>query len=145
MPGVLWDLMQEHLIDYVAMDIKASRDNYARAAGLPHMDISRIEESIGILKSSGIPYEFRTTVVKGIHTVAEFEKIGKWIAGCPAYYLQNYEENENCLYRMIQTAECDDVKSGGVDPFGAFSREELEQMEELARKYVGKVILRGVE
>ena len=36
MPGVLWDLMQEHLIDYVAMDIKASRDNYARAAGLPH-------------------------------------------------------------------------------------------------------------
>ena len=137
MPGVLWDLMQEHLIDYVAMDIKASRDNYARAAGLPHMDISRIEESI--------PYEFRTTVVKGIHTVVEFEKIGKWIAGCPAYYLQNYEENENCLYRMIQTAECDDVKSGGVDPFGAFSREELEQMEELARKYVGKVVLRGVE
>ena len=65
MPGVLWDLMQEHLIDYVAMDIKASRDNYARAAGLPHMDISRIEESISILKSSGIPYEFRTTVVKG--------------------------------------------------------------------------------
>ena len=145
MPGVLWDLMQEHLIDYVAMDIKASRDNYARAAGLPHMDISRIEESIGILKSSGIPYEFRTTVVKGIHTVVEFEDIGKWIAGCPAYYLQNYEENENCLYRMIQTAECDDVKPGGVDPFGAFSREELEQMEELARKYVGKVILRGVE
>ena len=144
-PGVLWDLMQEHLIDYVAMDIKASRDNYARAAGLPHIDISRIEESIGILKSSGIPYEFRTTVVKGIHTVAEFEKIGKWIAGCPAYYLQNYEENENCLYRMIQTEECDDVKPGGVDPFGAFSREELEQMEELARKYVGKVILRGVE
>ena len=80
MPGVLWDLMQEHLIDYVAMDIKASRDNYARAAGLPHMDISRIEESIGILKSSGIPYEFRTTVVRGIHTVVEFEKIGKWIA-----------------------------------------------------------------
>ena len=32
---------------------------------------------------------------------------------------------------MIQTAECDDVKPGGVDPFGAFSREELEQMEEL--------------
>lgn len=137
--------MQEHLIDYVAMDIKASRDNYARAAGLPHIDISRIEESIGILKSSGIPYEFRTTVVKGIHTVAEFEKIGKGIAGCPAYYLQNYEENENCLYRMIQTEECDDVKPGGVDLFGAFSREELEQMEELARKYVGKVILRGVE
>ena len=145
MPGVLWDLLQEKLIDYVAMDIKASRENYAVAAGLRHMDISRIEESIGILKSSGLPYEFRTTVVKGIHRVEEFEDIGKWIAGCPAYYLQNYEENENCLYRMIQTAESDNVKQGGADPFAAFSREELEQMAELARKYVGKVILRGVE
>lgn len=145
MTGVLWDLLQEKLIDYVAMDIKASRENYAAAVGLRHMDISRIEESIGILKSSGLPYEFRTTVVKGIHRVEEFEDIGKWIAGCPAYYLQNYEENENCLYRMIQTAESDNVKQGGADPFGAFSREELEQMAELARKYVGKVILRGVE
>ena len=120
MPGVLWELLQEHLIDYVAMDIKASRDNYARAAGLPHMDISRIEESIGILKSSGIPYEFRTTVVKGIHTVGEFKEIGRWIEGCPAYYLQSYQENDNCLYRMIQTAESDDVKPGGAELFGAF-------------------------
>lgn len=46
---------------------------------------------------------------------------------------------------MIQTAECDDVKPGDVDPFGAFSKEELEQMEELAQKYVGKLVLRGVE
>ena len=140
MPGVLWDLLQEHLIDYVAMDIKASRENYARAAGLKNMDLSRIEESIGILKSSGIPYEFRTTVVKGIHTVGEFEEIGRWIEGCPAYYLQNYQENDNCLYRMTQ-AEDDSAES----PFGAFSGEELEQMAELARKYVGKVVLRGVE
>ena len=144
MPGVLWELLQEHLIDYVAMDIKASRDNYARAAGLPHMDISRIEESIGILKSSGIPYEFRTTVVKGIHTVGEFEEIGRWIEGCPAYYLQSYQENDNCLYRMTQTAESNAVKPSGAELFGAFSREELEQMAELVRKYVGKVVLRGV-
>ena len=74
----------------------------------------------------------------------EFEEIGRWIEGCPAYYLQSYQENDNCLYRMIQTAECDNVKQGGADPFGAFSREELEQMAELARKYVGKVVLRGM-
>ena len=140
MPGVLWNLLQEHLIDYVAMDIKASRENYARAAGLKNMDLSRIEESIGILKSSGIPYEFRTTVVKGIHTVGEFEEIGRWIEGCPAYYLQNYQENDNCLYRMTQTQDAS-VES----LYGAFPREELEQMAELARKSVGKVVLRGVE
>lgn len=136
MPGILWNLLQERLIDYVAMDLKASRENYAKAVGLKTMDLSRIEESIGILKSSGIPYEFRTTVVKGIHTVEEFLEIGKWIAGSPAYYLQNYQENENCLYRMTQTEDFS---------YEAFSREELEQMAELARKYVGKVVLRGVE
>ena len=142
-PGVLWDLLQNGLVDYVAMDLKASRKNYATAAGLKTMDLSRIEESIGILKSSGIPYEFRTTVVKGIHRVEEFENIGRWIAGCPVYYLQNYEENENCLYRIQQTAE--NAGNGNRDRFEAFSREELEQMAELAGKYVGKVALRGVE
>ena len=136
MPAILWDLMQDHLIDYVAMDLKASRENYAKTVGLRNMDISRIEESIGILKSSEIPYEFRTTVVKGIHTVEEFEEIGKWIEGSPAYYLQNYQENENCLYRMIQTEDFS---------YETFSREELEQMAELVRKYVGKVALRGVD
>lgn len=142
-PGVLWDLLQNGLVDYVAMDLKASRENYATAVGLKIMDLSRIEESIGILKSSGIPYEFRTTVVKGIHRVEEFENIGRWIAGCPVYYLQNYEENENCLYRIQQTAE--NAGDGNRDRFEAFSREELEQMAELAGKYVGKVALRGVE
>ena len=142
-PGVLWDLLQNGLVDYVAMDLKASRKNYATAAGLKTMDLSRIEESIGILKSSGIPYEFRTTVVKGIHRVEEFENIGRWIAGCPVYYLQNYEENENCLYRIQQTAE--NAGNGNRDRFEAFSREELEQMAELAGKHVGNIALRGVE
>ena len=71
----------------------------------------------------------------------EFENIGKWIAGCPAYYLQSYEENANCLYRMVQTAE----NAGKYAAFGAFSGEELEQMAELAGKYVEKVTLRGME
>ena len=144
-PGVLWKLLQEKLIDYVAMDIKASRENYARAAGLKNMDLSRIEESVGILKSSGISYEFRTTVVKGIHTVEEFEDIGRWIAGCPVYYLQNYEENENCLYRMIQTARNAVPGEAERVAFASFSREELQQMAALAGRYVGKVTLRGVE
>lgn len=63
----------------------------------------------------------------------------------PAYYLQSYQENDNCLYRMTQTAESNAVKPGGAELFGAFSREELEQMAELVRKYVGEVVLRGVE
>lgn len=60
------------------------------------------------------------------------------------HYLQSYQENDNCLYRMTQAAESNAVKPGGAELFGAFSREELEQMAELVRKYVGKVVLRGV-
>lgn len=87
-------------------------------------------------------------MVKGIHRVEEFEDIGRWIEGCPAYYLQSYQENDNCLYRMTQTAGgtgMENVTPFGTEVFGAFSREELEQMAELVRKYVGKVVLRGVE
>ena len=147
-PKVLWELIEAGAVDHVAMDIKASRENYARAAGLKRMDLSRIEESIGILRSSRIEYEFRTTVVRGIHTIEEFDAIGRWIEGSPVYYLQSYQENDNCLYHMVQTADGGDPDVGcGIQnaPYGAFSRAELERMAELAGKYVGKVVLRGVE
>lgn len=128
-PAVLWKLLEEGLLDYVAMDIKASRENYAKAAGVVNMDLSRIEESVGILKSGKIPYEFRTTVVKGIHEIAEFDSIGRWLGGCSAYYLQAFRENEN-------------VMMGGFD---AFSLEEMEEMACLAKKHIDKVSLRGVK
>lgn len=128
-PDVLWKLLQEGLLNYVAMDVKASKENYARAAGVLNMDLSRIEESVAILKSSKIPYEFRTTVVKGIHSIEEFESIGSWLAGSGACYLQQFRENENVIGRG----------------FAAFSKEEMEIMANNARKYIDKVCLRGVE
>lgn len=128
-PQVMWDLMQEGLLDYVAMDIKASKENYAVAAGVEGLDISRIEESVGILKGDKVPYEFRTTVVKGIHSIEEFEEIGQFLAGSRAYYLQQYRENDNVI----------------VQGYDAFSKAEMESMALLARKYIDKVVLRGVE
>ena len=128
-PQVLWNLMQEGLLDYVAMDIKASKENYAVAAGVEGLDISRIEESVGILKGDKVPYEFRTTVVKGIHSIEEFEEIGQFLAGSRAYYLQQYRENDNVI----------------VQGYDAFSKAEMESMALLARKYIDKVVLRGVE
>ena len=128
-PQVLWNLMQDGLLDYVAMDIKASKKNYAVAAGVEGLDISRIEESVGILKGNKVPYEFRTTVVKGIHSIEEFEEIGQFLAGSRAYYLQQYRENDNVI----------------VQGYDAFSKAEMESMALLARKYIDKVVLRGVE
>ena len=138
-PEVLAELMQENLLDYVAMDVKASLANYGKVAGCPGMDVEKIRESVELLEGSDIPYEFRTTVVKGLHTLEEFEEIGKLLAGARAYYLQGFRESERVLGMMsVQEA-------GMVHGLSAFSRSEMEQMADVVRKYVDKVVLRGVE
>jgi len=128
-PHVLWKLLQEGMVDYVAMDVKASKENYGYAAGVAHLDLSHIEESISILKNSHIDYEFRTTMVKGIHSIEEFEYISRWLSGSRAYFLQQYRENENVLRKGFED----------------FSKEEMEQAAALAGKYIDRVELRGVE
>lgn len=141
-PQVLERLLEENLLDYVAMDIKASKANYARAVGLDKergFSIAPIEKSVELLMESDIDYEFRTTVVKGIHCVEEFEEIGKWLSGCKAYYLQAFQENENVLdARLRDGAIGDSVK------LACFSHADMEQMTVLAGKYVEKVCVRGI-
>lgn len=146
-PQILWDLLNAGLLDYVAMDIKASKENYAKAAGVRNLDISRIEESVAILKSSSIPYEFRTTVVNGIHSIEEFEAIGKWLEGCSAYYLQAFQENENLLEMYVRCSDSsgDVTVAGDGKKFGTFCKKDMESMADTARKYIDKVGLRGVE
>ena len=134
-PEVLGHLLEQGLLDYVAMDVKASRENYARAAGweqnLPEsFQLEHIEESIALLQNSGIPYEFRTTAVKGLHTVEEFEEIGRWLSGSKAYFIQSYREDGEIL------------NGAGLE---SFSMEELREMLRLAGKYIERVELRGVE
>lgn len=129
-PEVLRELLQAKLLDYVAMDVKASPANYGRATGCPDCDMDRIRESVSLLQTSGVSYEFRTTVVKGIHTVKEFEEIGRFLAGSQAYYLQAYQDSGDIL--------------GADGAMSAFTKEEMEQMAALAGKYIDKVMLRGV-
>lgn len=128
-PDVLASLLKEGLLDYVAMDIKAALENYPAAAGVKTLEMERIRESIRLLKESGIPYEFRTTVVKGIHRKEEFEQIGRLLQDCPAYYLQGFRASESMI----------------GEGYEAFSLEEMEEMAALAGKYIDNVELRGVE
>ncbi len=127
-PKTLRQLLAEGLLDYVAMDIKASPENYENAAGCPKLDFSRIEESIGILKNCNIPYEFRTTVVQGIHTVSEFAAIGRLLEGSRACYLQAFRENEN----VIQAG------------FSAFSEDDMMKVREIMKSYIDEVQFRGM-
>ncbi len=155
-PEVLERLLAQGLLDYVAMDVKASRENYENVTGMSCIQnsgfaLQKIEESIELLKGSGIPYEFRTTAVKGLHRVEEFEEIGKWLAGSRAYFIQNYRESGEILAGMEAGAErayrkeaaLEDASVGTV--MGSFSLEELKEMARLAGKYIHRVELRGVE
>lgn len=90
-PDVLRKVIKEKLVDFIAMDIKSSPENYDKAVGLK-ADIDRIKLSVEMIMSSGLPYEFRTTVVPGIHSEEDFVRIAKWIKGAKSYYLQEYRE-----------------------------------------------------
>lgn len=128
-PEVLKSLAEAGLVDYVAMDIKNSPDRYGETAGLADLDVLRIQESVEFLMRGAVDYEFRTTVARELHGRAEFERIGKWLAGCRKYCLQNYRESEFVLQPV----------------FSAYSREQLERFRELLLRSIGQVEIRGVD
>ncbi len=98
-PEVLRELLESGLLDYAAMDIKNCPEKYGAAAGLippgnaGGFELGKIEESIKLLLDGQIDYEFRTTVVKELHTVEDIAAIGAWVKGTPAYYLQKFEDS----------------------------------------------------
>ena len=96
-PDVLEKAMESGYVDYVAMDIKTSLDEYPVVAGIKDLDVSRIERSVELLKSGTVDYEFRTTVVEPLHHKENFEKIGELLKGCRRYYLQSFVDRGNII------------------------------------------------
>lgn len=92
-PDVLKKIIDAKLADFVAMDIKNQPKNYAKTVG-GKVDIKRIKLNVDLIMNSKIPYEFRTTVVPGIHTEKDFDEIAKWLKGACSYYLQEYREGK---------------------------------------------------
>lgn len=88
-PEMLKKLIDENLVDYIAMDIKAPIEKYSQIAHT-NANTDDILKSIKLLKNSNIDYEFRTTVVKSQLLPGDFEEIGKIIKGCKKYYLQRF-------------------------------------------------------
>ena len=134
-PKVLMDLCGKGLIDYVAMDVKGLDSLCPRICGLTKLDPAaqnvlqaNMQESIDYRLTGRVAYEFRTTLVQGLHTAADVEGIAARIRGASAYFLQNYRESETVL--------CKD----GLSPF---SREQLEQFLAIVKKYVPVAQIRG--
>ena len=127
-PDKLQYAIDNGLVDYVAMDIKNCREEYAKTCGLSKMDISKIEKSVEILMQSGIDYEFRTTVTKELHTPDDFAKIGQWIKGAKRYYIQSFVDSGDIILE-------------GLNPLDL---QGLKALSEAVSPYVPSVELRGV-
>ena len=126
-PEKLRRVLASGAVDYVAMDIKSAPDTYSLATGCD-TDFSAFGESIKVIKESGIPHEFRTTAVKGIHTTEDFEKISSLI-GDEAYYIQCFVDSGNIL----------------GDGCSAFSLDEMKELEAAAKLHTPRTSLRGID
>jgi pyruvate formate lyase activating enzyme len=128
-PERLETLIEKNLVDYVSMDIKNSRKSYGKTIGIPGYDTQPIERSVTCLRESGIPYEFRTTILREYHTFEDLEAIGKWIKGCRAYYLQTFENSGDLIGKNTMTP---------------FDRTTMEKMQDLLKQDIPDTFLRGV-
>jgi pyruvate formate lyase activating enzyme len=95
-PELLKELIEQKLVDYIAMDLKTLPEKYSSIVSVK-VDPAKILRSINILLGSKIDYEFRTTVVEGLHTKADLINMAKLISGAKKYYLQKFRASEKLL------------------------------------------------
>jgi len=127
-PEKMGKLIETGAIDYIAMDIKNTPEKYAKTIGISGYDITSVEESINILRTSAVPYEFRTTVVREYHTGEDLLSIAQWIADAEKYYLQKFVDS-------------DGVAQSGLN---GYSDEEMRQFLRNIREILPAAELRGV-
>ena len=127
-PARLKRLIDNNLLDYIAMDVKDDFLNYDKTSGINRINIENIKKSIEIIKNSKIEYEFRTTVVKELHNLEHLKNICDYIGKDVKYYIQNYRD-------------CETVLTSGLS---GFSEYELKDIEEKLKLTYPNVIIRGI-
>jgi pyruvate formate lyase activating enzyme len=127
-PRLMKTLIEDKLIDYIAMDIKNSKEKYALTAGLTNFTIEPILESADFLLTSPIKYEFRTTIVKEYHNREDMLSIGEWLSGAQAYFLQAYQDSGDILLPGLHS----------------HSKETLEEYVQLLTPMIPSVSVRGI-
>ena len=128
LPDRLISLVDNGLVDYVAMDIKNSKEKYVLSAGIDSLDITQIEKSVSFLLENHVEYEFRTTVVNELHTLQDIESAAEWISGAQKYFLQSFTDSGDLI--------CDNLS--------AVETQTIKMMQEVASKYVKNVEIRGI-
>ena len=128
-PEVLKDLAEKDLIQMAAVDIKACPENYPSLTGLLKPDLDAVKETVDFLLHGKLDYEFRTTVVRELHSEEDFHKIGVWLKGAKAYYLQAYRDSDGVL----------------IPGFSACSEEEMKNYRDILSQTIPVVEIRGME
>lgn len=130
-PQMLKELLEDGLIDYVAMDIKNVQTKYLETAGLSEKNVQileNVQKSIDILKKSNVDHEFRTTIMKNYHNIEDLEEINKLIGKDEKYFIQNFEDSEYVLDHNIEP----------------FSEKELKEINNKLTKNFQKTSVRGI-
>jgi pyruvate formate lyase activating enzyme len=128
-PQLLATLVDRRLVDSISMDVKAPlNEKYSSAAGVP-IDLSLIGESIALLLSNKVDYEFRTTVCSLFTDEEDIIKIAKTLSGAKKYVLQEFRGG-NCLDPALNT-------------YRSFTRDELKELAKRASVYVENCFVRG--
>lgn len=128
-PDKLSTLLKKGLLDYVAMDIKTSKENYLRVCGGKTKELLQsVIESVEILKNTSVPHEFRTTTAKELQTKDDFEKIGEWLRGEKRYFIQQYETSGELVGEEMTP----------------YAKEDLLSFADIMRRYVTDVEVRGI-
>jgi pyruvate formate lyase activating enzyme len=128
-PDVLKKALDQNLVDFVAMDIKNCLEKYNLTNGT-ETDLERIKLSVEMIKNSRKEYEFRTTVVPGLHTKEDFDRIGEWLKGSKNYALQEYRNEGKIL----------DEKFG--EKIKSKPKLDLEKIKKKLNKYFNKIIIK---
>ena len=128
-PEKLSSLLEKGLLDYVAMDIKTSKERYSEVCGVQNEKLlENVQKSVEILKSSSVPHEFRTTTARELQTKEDFEKIGRWLSGEKRYFIQQYEASGELV----------------GDEMTPYEKEELTEFAKVMKNFVENVEIRGI-
>lgn len=125
-PTIIKELLDNNLVDYIAMDIKDNLSSYEKIINY-NTNISLIKQSIKLIKESKIDHEFRTTIIKEYHNIENIKSLLKDFKN-ENYYLQNFVDSENVLVKNLH----------------GFTNDELKNIEKIIKKDYPNVQVRGL-
>lgn len=131
-PQQLAQLIENGLVDYIAMDIKNSPARYAATVGLDDFDLEPVKQSVLLLLADKVDYEFRTTVVRGLHNEQSFHDIGHWLHGARRYFLQQFVDSGQLL------------GADHIPDMGGFTEQEMAHFLSITQQYLPQAQLRGL-